>query len=231
MWLIFGIQQFGGLNDECYGIVPLNPYGLKGIFLSPLFHADLKHILSNSVPFFVLTFLTFHFYDKLAYFVLFTGWISSGFIVWLLPDFEFLNSSILSCHIGASSLIYLLAFFLFFSGIFRKEKTLMAVSLLVVFLYGSIIWGVLPQEVFGGITEYKISWEGHLSGALMGLGEAFLLRKYRRKEISLTVENPNPYPYNYQFHYTDDELWQQYKEDFPDYFPEEKKENSEDLPQ
>ena len=66
-------------------------------------------------------------------------------------------------HIGASGIIYGLAFFLFFSGLLRKHVPLIAISLLVTFLYGGLVWNMLPQ--FAKITT---SWEGHLSGAIIG---------------------------------------------------------------
>jgi membrane associated rhomboid family serine protease len=79
-------------------------------------------------------------------------------------------------HIGASNLVYGFAFFLFFSGVFRKNMQSIAMSLLVVFMYGSIVWGVLP-------LRWEVSWEGHLMGGLAG---AFIAYIYR------TVDLPPP---------------------------------------
>ncbi len=214
IWFVFFIQTFVGLR-ECYGIVPLSFKGLRGVILAPLFHGNLQHIVNNSIPLFVLTFLTFQFYDKLAYFVLVNGWIASGFIVWMLPDFAFMNSSILTCHIGASGVVYVLAFFLFFSGVFRKEKALMAVSLIVVFLYGSMIWGMVPQEIFG-IFGTQISWESHLAGGLTGFILAYLLRKTGRKKEKIYWEKKE---YDSS---ADEELWERYKQEYPEYFYNEK---------
>ncbi|MGM5630472.1 rhomboid family intramembrane serine protease [Apibacter raozihei] len=211
IWAVFFIQSFIGLR-ECYGIIPLSFKGLRGVLLAPLFHGSFQHIFNNSIPLLVLTFLIFQFYDKLAYFVLVNGWIFSGLVVWMLPDFAFANSSILSCHIGASGVIYVLAFFLFFSGVFRKERALRAVSLVVVFLYGGIVWGVLPQEFFGIQTENKISWESHLSGALIGFILAFLLRKTGRLKHKSSWERKE---YD---SLADDELWERYKEEYPEEF-------------
>jgi membrane associated rhomboid family serine protease len=215
IWIIFFMQSFMGLK-ECYGIIPLSFKGLRGIFLAPFFHGNWQHIVSNTVPLFVLTFLTFQFYEKLAYFVLVNGWIASGFVVWMLPDFAFMNSSVLSCHIGASGIIYVLAFFLFFSGVFRKEKTLMAVALVVVFLYGGIIWGMFPREIFGIQDDGRISWESHLSGGVTGFILAFMLRKIGRQKDKAQWEKKE---YDTS---ADEELWERYKKEYPEYFYDEK---------
>jgi membrane associated rhomboid family serine protease len=215
IWLVFLIQAFIGLR-ECYGIVPLSFKGLRGIVLAPLFHGNLQHIINNTVPLFVLTFLSFQFYEKLAYFVLVNGWLASGFVVWMLPDFAFMNSSVLSCHIGASGIIYVLAFFLFFSGIFRKEKNLMAISLVVVFLYGGIVWGMFPREIFGIPEDNRVSWESHLSGGTTGFILAFMLRKLGRQKEKVRWEKEG---YDTS---EDEELWERYKNEFPENFHEEK---------
>ncbi|MXO34713.1 rhomboid family intramembrane serine protease [Apibacter sp. B3889] len=179
IWLVFLLQNLL-VFKECYGIIPLNQKGLRGILLAPLFHGNLTHILSNSIPLFVLTFFTFQFYEKLACFILLNGWIISGFVVWLLPNFSLLNSYVLSCHIGASGIIYVLASFLFFSGIFRREIASIAVSFIVVFLYGSLVWGIFPRELLGIYDNHPVSWESHLSGAVTGFILAYMLRKKSR---------------------------------------------------
>ena len=217
-WFVFGLQQWFGLNG-CYGIIPLQKEGLKGILLAPLFHADLGHIASNTVPFFVLTALTFYFYEKLAYFVIVFGWLVSGFMVWIFPAFDFMNSTIVSCHIGASGIIYLLAFFLFFSGIFRRDRALTAVSLVVVFLYGSMVWGIFPQEILGRYDGRSISWQSHLAGGICGIFLAFLLRKNGRQRPPDFWQTQNYNPAQ------EEELWQRYKAQFPEHFAEEQDEN------
>jgi membrane associated rhomboid family serine protease len=105
----------------------------------------------------------FYFYRPVAFRVFFLTWIITGILVWL--------GGRSSYHIGASGLIYGFASFLFFSGIIRNNINLMAISLLVVFLYGGLVWGILPYD-------YKISWESHLFGALTGLALAITYRNY-----------------------------------------------------
>ena len=79
-------------------------------------------------------------------------------------------------HIGASGIIYGLAAFLFFGGLFRKDNRLRAVSLIILIYYGGIFWGVFP-------IDPHISWEGHLFGACSGIFAAFIYRKSNLKNM------------------------------------------------
>lgn len=162
IWLIYWIEITFGYNFNKYGILPRDFKGLRGIFLSPLIHSNISHLSNNSVPLFVLLASLFYFYRKIAFKVLFYGVFFSGFMCWLIARDSY--------HIGASGVIYLLFSFVFFSGIIRKHYRLIAMSLVVIFLYGSMIWLLLP-------TEDRISWEGHLSGFLVGFFYAYLYRK------------------------------------------------------
>lgn len=162
MWLVYLVFVVTGLDMGFFGIQPLKPAGLWGILLSPFAHGSFGHLISNSTSFMVLSVALFYFYRLIAYRIFFINWVISGILLWL--------GGRNSIHIGASGLVYGLAFFLFFSGIFRKERKLGAISLIVVFLYGSMIWGLLPQD-------NHISWEGHLFGALSGVTLAWIYRK------------------------------------------------------
>jgi membrane associated rhomboid family serine protease len=162
IWLIYWIEITFGYNFNKYGIFPRDFKGLRGVFLSPLIHSNISHLSNNSVPLFVLLASLFYFYRKIAFKVLFYGVFFSGFLCWLIARNSY--------HIGASGVIYLLFSFVFFSGIIRKHYRLIAMSLVVIFLYGSMIWLLLP-------TEDRISWEGHLSGFLVGFLYAYLYRK------------------------------------------------------
>lgn len=151
-----------GLNFNRYGIYPRSFQGLRGIFLSPFIHSGPQHLFNNSTPLFVLTASLLFFYRKIAFPVLFFGILLTGLITWIIARPAF--------HIGASGIIYLLVSFIFFSGIFRKYYRLVALSLIIVFLYGSMIWYIFP-------VKESISWEGHLSGFLVGLLFAYIFRK------------------------------------------------------
>ena len=149
--------------------------GLKGIFLSPFIHKDFKHILNNSYPLLILIGLLFSFYKKIALQILIWLYLISGFWLWIIGRPAF--------HIGASGIIYALAGFLFLSGLIRKNRSLSAISLLVIFLYGSMIWGIIP-------ISKSISWEGHLAGFLAGLLVAVFFKKEgpKRKKYQWEIE-------------------------------------------
>jgi membrane associated rhomboid family serine protease len=226
MWIGFLFQNLG-LIENCDGsLIPLVPEGLKGVIFSPLLHGNLEHIAGNSIPITVLLFLLYQFYPKLANSVLFWGWIASGLIVWLLPPMNFLGQEpVYTCIIGASGIVYMLAFFLFFSGIVRKNKVLLTVALLVALYYGSLIWGIFPEELFYKLDQpSKISWQAHLSGAVVGLSLAFIFKnKHREKNKKFIWEFPNYYSEK------DDKLWQDYTQNNPEHFLEEPKLKKDDI--
>jgi membrane associated rhomboid family serine protease len=176
IWIIKIFEIVFDLDLIFMGLYPLKLSGLIGIITAPLIHADVRHLFDNSVPVFLLSLAIFYFYRPVAFNVFFLTWIISGILVWIggRPAY----------HIGASGLIYGFASFLFFSGILRNSINLLAISLLVVFLYGSLVWGILP-------IDYKISWESHLFGALTGLFLALAYRHYGPpppKEISEEID-------------------------------------------
>ena len=209
MWIIFLFQINGYETSGCYGVIPRTFVGLKGILFSPLFHSGWKHILSNTFPLAFLSFLALLLYDRLAYYVIFFGWIISGILLWIIGNPPFLDDYV-SCHIGASTIVYLLASFIFFSGVIRKERGLMAVSLIIIVLYGGMIWGMVPQEILpqlkSEVGNNSISWEGHLSGFITGAFFAYLFRK-----IGPQKEVPKWDQENY-YDPREEQLWNTYLE-------------------
>lgn len=137
------------------GVYPMQRRGMLGIFTHPLVHSSFSHLFANTIPLFFLSWCLFYFYRSIASIIFFTIWIGAGILTFLIGKPGW--------HIGASGIVYGLAFFLFFSGILRKHIPLIAISLLVTFLYGGLVWNMFPQ--FAKITT---SWEGHLSGAIAG---------------------------------------------------------------
>lgn len=162
LWIIEGLSDWTGHRAIWLGVQPRTAIGLIGIFFSPLIHGDYEHLLSNTLPLLVVGSGLIFFYKELAWSVIAIVWLFSGSWVWIAAR----NSS----HIGASGLIYGFVFFLFFSGILRKDVRLMAVSMLVTFLYGSMVWGILP-------IDQTVSWESHLMGSIAGMFCAFYFRK------------------------------------------------------
>lgn len=172
MWIVFFFQSTAGFSFFSFGILPRDVKGLPGIITSVFIHGDLGHIASNSIPILVLGMMLFYFYKKIAKPTFLWIWIISGVWLWIGGRNPAEHPT---HHIGASTLIYGLAAFLFFSGVFRKHLRLMVVSALVVFLYGSIVWGMFP-------LKEEMSWEGHLFGALAGVLVAFNYRKEGPKQ-------------------------------------------------
>ena len=127
-------------------------------------HGDIRHLLNNSIPTFLLLTLLFYSYREIALRVFLFSWFVTGILLWVFAN----NNG--AYHIGMSGVIYSLAAFLFTSGVLRKYLPLQALSLFIVFIYGSMIWGIFP-------TEQHVSWEGHLSGMLVGIFLAFYYRK------------------------------------------------------
>jgi membrane associated rhomboid family serine protease len=163
MWLIKIIEILFGIDLSGLGIYPLSVKGLPGIIFSPFIHADFTHLFNNSLPLLLLSVALFYFYSEIALKVFTWTYFLTGILVWL--------GGRAAWHIGASGLVYGLTSFLFFSGIIRRYFRLIALSLLVVFLYGEMVWGIFP-----GIYE-NISWESHMLGFFSGIVLAVWYRK------------------------------------------------------
>lgn len=161
MWLAKLIELQFNLSFIKFGICPQTSKGLKGVLFSPFIHKDLTHLFNNSYPILILGGLLFSVYRKIALQIFIWLFFISGFWLWIIGRPSF--------HIGASGIIYALASFLVISGIMRKNPRLAAVSLIIIFLYGSMIWGILP-------AKEAVSWEGHLSGFTAGILVAIFYR-------------------------------------------------------
>ncbi len=164
--ILFFIKLFEyieGIRLTELGVRPQKVEGLIGILTSPLIHGDWNHLYSNSVSFFILSVTLFYFYNKIAYKVFFLIYLLTGIGTWLAARD--------SWHIGASGIIYGLTSFLTLSGILRKYYRLIAISFIVIFFYGSIVWGALPLKF-----DLPYSWEGHLWGGFIGSLLAFIYK-------------------------------------------------------
>ena len=179
MWVVFWLDANYAFDFYMLGIFPREAEGLKGILLSPFVHGNLSHLGNNTPPMIVLGMALYYFYPRVADRVLLLTWISSGILVWLVGRDSY--------HIGASGLIYGLAGFIFLSGVLRKNASLLALSLVVAFMYGSLVWGVLP-------IEERISWEAHLAGGLSGFVWALAYRKVVPADYRPTPEPPREHP-------------------------------------
>lgn len=174
-----------GVDLVQFGVFPRKVSGLLGIFTYPFIHSGWQHLINNSTAILVLGTMLYYFYREVASKAFLWMFLISGVWLWIGGRANF--------HIGASGLVYALFGFLFVSGLLRKHLKLMALSLLVVFLYGSLVWGVLP-------IDHKVSYEGHLFGLIAGVMVAFVYRKQgpQRKKYSWEMvdeeEVPEWYP-------------------------------------
>ena len=188
LWLVFWFELRFGYNFTPFGVKPREISGLVGIIFSPFIHSTLSHLWHNSVPTLVLIAGLFYFYKPVAWQVLFWIVLGSGLGTWLIGREAY--------HIGASGVVYGLASFLFFKGIWSKHYRLTAFSLIVVFLYGSLIWGTMP-------IRDGMSWEGHLSGFVTGLVLAIVIKSKIAKPVKYVWEteayNPEDDPFLQQF--------------------------------
>lgn len=166
MWVVKIIEVFTHSDFGTLGISPHSLHGLIGIVTAPYIHADFKHLIANTVPMFVSLSIANYFYKEIFYHIFFLIWLFTGIWVW-----SFAQSG--TFHIGASGLVYGYVSFLLFSGIIRRNARLMAISLLIVFLYGGLFWGIFPEF----FPKRNISWESHLMGGLAGIVMAFFYRK------------------------------------------------------
>ena len=166
MWLVKVVEVSLGVDLGRYGVAPHTLRGLLGIFTLPFLHGSWEHLLSNTVPILVLGTALYYCYPSLANRVLLITYLASGLLTWCIGNPA-------STHIGASAIVYGLNLFLIFSGFIRGNRLLIVISLIMVFLYGSFIWGMIPSLAI----PQNISWEGHLSGAIIGVLLAVFLRK------------------------------------------------------
>lgn len=162
LWFIRALEDSLTVDLGAWGILPRSITGLVGIFTAPLIHGSAFHLLSNTFPLLLLLVAVFYFYDKIALEVFAWIYITTGFWVWVIARQAY--------HIGASGLVYGLAAFLFFSGIFRKDARSIAVALVIAFIHGGMLQGLFP-------TESSVSWESHLLGFAAGIFCSFYFRK------------------------------------------------------
>lgn len=168
LWVVFLLDTLFGLRLGRFGLRPGSIVGLWGVVTAPLLHANLEHMFSNSLPLFVSLTAILYLYPNSSSRVIPLIWLGSGLLAWFIGR--------PSLHFGASGFVYGLLAYVFVSGILRRDMRSVSVSMLVGFLYGSMIWGVLP-------IRPNMSWELHLSGAVMGVVLAIAYQKWDRVPV------------------------------------------------
>jgi len=170
MWVVKFIEVLYNVRFVEAGVNPRNWQTLGGIISMPFIHSDFDHLISNSTPFLFLGSMLFYFYKELAGRILIFIWLLTGIWLWI--------GGRESYHIGASGVVYGLAAFLFISGVIKNNRRLLTLTLIIAFLYGSMIWGFFPEF----FPDKNISWEGHLFGFVSGVVLAFYYRKQGPEE-------------------------------------------------
>jgi membrane associated rhomboid family serine protease len=168
LWVIFIVDAALGLQLGRFGLRPGSIPGLIGLITAPLLHGSMGHLASNSLPLLISLTAMLFLYPNSSARVIPVIWVGSAIIAWLIGR--------PSLHFGASGLIYGLLAYVFLGGVLRRDMRSVAVSLLVWFLYGTMVWGVLP-------IRPHMSWELHLGGAVMGVIMAFVFRNWDRPPV------------------------------------------------
>lgn len=163
IWMVYYLDWRYFLEWNDYGVIPRTTEGLRGVLFSPFLHGSIMHLWNNTIALAVLLPLICYYYFNNWKILVFGGILLSGIGTWLIAK--------TGTHIGASGLIYVLTSYLFFTGIRSKQYRLMALSFLMVILYGGSVWYMLPD------VEEGISWQGHLAGFLSGMFLSYVLEK------------------------------------------------------
>ncbi len=159
LWVVYLLDLLLPIQFTAYGVIPRTVYGLIGIPLMPFLHGSWGHLLSNTVPLCILLFiLRGSRSDYLE--VIFSIVVAGGLLLWC-----FGRNAV---HVGASGLVYGLVAFLISIGFADRKPVSIFIALLVGFLYGTtLFFGVLPT------AGAAVSWDGHLFGAIAGVGTAY----------------------------------------------------------
>jgi membrane associated rhomboid family serine protease len=168
VWSVFLFDQWLDLGLIRFGLRPRDSFGLIGLATTPLLHFNLAHLMSNTLPLLIGGTLMLYLFPNASLRVLPMLFFGSSALAWIFARDH--------VHIGASGLIYGVLAFVFVSGLLRRDLRSVGAALLVWFLYGSMLWGVLP-------TTPSTSWELHGSGLVLGIACALLFRRWDRPPI------------------------------------------------
>ena len=179
LWVIELANWTLDVGPEDFGVRPRTLAGLVGILCAPLVHGDFAHLFANSLPLLVLGTAMLYLYPQSSPRVLPAVYFGPGIAVWLFAGG--------SSHLGASGLVYGLVAYIFVAGLIRRDRRAIAASMLVSFMYGALVWGVLP-------IKRGVSWQTHLAAALIGVALALALRRLdvvARRRYSWEAEGGN----------------------------------------
>jgi membrane associated rhomboid family serine protease len=173
LWFLELLDQLSGNELDQLGIHAREVDGVPEIFTAPFLHAGWDHLISNSLPFYVLGFL-----------VLLSGlarWVASSLIIIIISGMT--AWSLTPPHtiiLGASGLIFGWLTYLLARGIWSRRPAQVVVAVLVLLLYGGLIWGLFPGSA-------GVSWQAHLGGAIGGVVAAWLLHRRASQQLVMTA--------------------------------------------
>lgn len=174
MWLVEIIDLLPHTPFDGWGIRPRQLQGLTGIVLAPFLHDGFGHLIGNTIPFLVLgCIIAASGTQRFLQVTVIVG-LFAGLGTWLVGTAH-------TVHIGASGLVFGYLTYLVARGFFEHHVGQIVVGLVVLFFYGSILWGVLPRP--------GVSWQGHVFGAIGGLVAAWVIH-HKRATPSATPANP-----------------------------------------
>jgi membrane associated rhomboid family serine protease len=181
LWVVELYDQVTGEWLDADGIVPRSVDGLEGIVWAPLLHAGWPHLIANTLPFMVFGFLVLA--NGIGRFVLVTAiiWVVSGLGVWFTAPYG-------TVTVGMSGVIFGWLTYLLVRGFFARSGAQIVLALVVFFLWGGILLGVVPGQE-------GVSWQGHLFGALAGVLAAWLVTRRSRPTTSGTLPGPAAGPW------------------------------------
>ncbi len=165
MWVAYTIQFSAGMDLGFLGVYPRSVDGLWGILFAPLIHGNFGHLASNTFPILFLGSALYLFYPTIANRIFIQCYFFTNFFVWLFARPFY--------HIGASGLVYALAFFLIFLGIFKRDFKTLLIAMVIAAIYGGLVYNVTS-------LNSDISWESHLLGAVVGVGNAYTIVRFNK---------------------------------------------------
>lgn len=180
IWLAFFINLVYDLDWNFYGLRPGELRGLIGILSLPFLHADISHLFSNSVPLLISFGFVGVFLEKYQWKILTWVYLGSGILLWFIGREN-------TVHVGASAVVYGLLSFMIFHAFYNRHKQTMSAAFILIFLYGSFVYGLFPE--YGILIGKNISWDGHLSGFIVGIVVAFIYRNQGPKEKIYFLED------------------------------------------